>query len=137
MNKFHIKLFKLQQEIGAIERDQANSYFKDHKYFDINKLIKGLKPLFLKYKLLLLQPIMDNEVCTIIQDLESEESITSGIKIQDVKDPQKVGSCVTYYRRYTLQSLLGLQADDDDGNKASGKSGVVADNYNNDNQSFI
>jgi hypothetical protein len=32
--------------------------------------------------------------------------------------PQKLGSAITYYRRYTLQSLLGLQAEDD-GNKAS------------------
>jgi hypothetical protein len=34
-------------------------------------------------------------------------------------DPQKLGSAVTYYRRYTLQSLLGLQAEDDDANAAS------------------
>ena len=33
-----------------------------------------------------------------------------------------MGSAITYYRRYTLASLLGLQADDDDGNLASGKS---------------
>ena len=31
-------------------------------------------------------------------------------------DPQKLGSEITYYRRYTLQSLLGLQAEDDDAN---------------------
>lgn len=30
-----------------------------------------------------------------------------------------MGSAITYYRRYTLQSLLGIQADDDDANKAS------------------
>ena len=29
-----------------------------------------------------------------------------------------MGSAITYYRRYTLQSLLGLSADDDDGNMA-------------------
>ena len=36
-------------------------------------------------------------------------------------DPQKMGSAITYLRRYTLQSLLGLQAADDDANMASGK----------------
>ena len=36
-----------------------------------------------------------------------------------MEDPQKLGSAVTYYRRYTLQSLLGLQAEDDDANSAS------------------
>ena len=36
-----------------------------------------------------------------------------------LSDPQKMGSMITYYRRYTLQSLLGLQAEDDDANAAS------------------
>jgi hypothetical protein len=30
-----------------------------------------------------------------------------------------MGSAITYYRRYTLQSLLALQAEDDDGNGAT------------------
>jgi len=30
-----------------------------------------------------------------------------------------MGSQITYFRRYTLQSLLSLQADDDDANSAS------------------
>jgi len=33
--------------------------------------------------------------------------------------PQQLGSAITYYRRYTLQSLLSLQAEDDDANAAS------------------
>ena len=33
-------------------------------------------------------------------------------------DAQKLGSAITYFRRYTLQSLLALQAIDDDGNLA-------------------
>jgi hypothetical protein len=37
--------------------------------------------------------------------------------LPNLQDPQKLGSAITY-RRYTLQSLLGLQAEDDDGNKA-------------------
>ena len=34
-------------------------------------------------------------------------------------DAQKMGSAITYFRRYTLQSLLALQALDDDGNLAT------------------
>jgi hypothetical protein len=36
-----------------------------------------------------------------------------------ITDPQKVLAAVTYFRRGTLQSLLSLQAVDDDGNGAS------------------
>jgi len=34
-------------------------------------------------------------------------------------NPQQVGSCLTYYRRYTLVSLCSLQSIDDDANMAS------------------
>ncbi|MEG2219786.1 MAG: ERF family protein, partial [Muribaculaceae bacterium] len=36
-------------------------------------------------------------------------------------DPQGLGSCITYMRRYALGAILGLNIDeDDDANKASG-----------------
>jgi hypothetical protein len=41
------------------------------------------------------------------------------MSLPNIQDPQKLGSAITYYRRYTLQSLLGLQAEDDDGNTAT------------------
>jgi hypothetical protein len=34
-------------------------------------------------------------------------------------NPQQIGSCLTYYRRYTLVSLCSLQSVDDDGEAAS------------------
>jgi hypothetical protein len=37
--------------------------------------------------------------------------------------PQDIGSSITYARRYLLQSLLNLAAEDDDGNDASGVEG--------------
>ena len=37
-----------------------------------------------------------------------------------------MGSAITYYRRYTLQSLLALEAEDDDRNKASGNTNKPA-----------
>jgi hypothetical protein len=40
--------------------------------------------------------------------------------------PQSYGSAITYGRRYSLMAILGLVADEDDGNKASGKKQVLA-----------
>ncbi|HLA29269.1 MAG TPA: ERF family protein [Syntrophales bacterium] len=34
-------------------------------------------------------------------------------------DPQAIGSCITYLRRYSLQSIVGIAPEDDDGNAAS------------------
>ena len=110
------KLFKVQQEIGAISKDKKNSFYKN-KYFDINKLIEHVSPILKSHNLLLLQPIRDNKVCSVIIDLDGGV-VESSLELPANLDAQKIGSAVTYYRRYTLQSLLGLQAEDDDGNGA-------------------
>ena len=100
-------------------KDSTNPFYKS-KYFDINSLIKQVTPILEKHKLLLLQPIKDGEQYSIIFDLDGG-SVESSLKLPTDLDAQKIGSAITYYRRYTLQSLLGLQAEDDDGNVASGK----------------
>ena len=114
----YTKLKAVKQEIGAISKDSTNPFFKS-KYFDINGLLKHVEPLLDKNGLLLLQPIIKGEVFSEIIDVESGESVTSSIPLPNMEDPQKLGSAVTYYRRYTLQSLLGLQAEDDDANAAT------------------
>ena len=113
------KLFNLQQEIGTISKDASNPFYKS-KYFDINSLIKQLQPLFEKHRLLLLQPIEEDCVYSKIICIDGTGGVISALKLPEINDPQKLGSAITYYRRYTLASLLGLQAVDDDANVASG-----------------
>jgi hypothetical protein len=112
------KLFKIQSEIGSISKDTTNSFYKS-KYFDINTLIKQLQPLLEKNNLVLLQPITDMTVKSIIVDLDGGY-VESCMALPDIQDPQKIGSAITYYRRYTLTCLLALQAEDDDGNNTVG-----------------
>lgn len=114
----YTKLNEVKKEIGAISKDSTNPFFKS-KYFDINSLLKHVEPLLQKNGLLLLQPIVKGEVFSEIVDIKTGESVQSSIPLPQMDDPQKLGSAVTYYRRYTLQSLLGLQAEDDDANSAS------------------
>ena len=112
------KLAAVKKEIGAISKDSTNPFFKS-KYFDINGLLKHVEPLLDKNGLLLLQPITDGLVCSQIIDVENGEKVESSLALPQISDPQKIGSCVSYYRRYTLQSLIGLQSIDDDANIAS------------------
>ena len=114
------KLFNLQQEIGTISKDASNPFYKS-RYFDINSLIKQLQPLLKKHRLLLLQPIEDDMVYSKLICVDGTGGVISALKLPEMNDPQKLGSCITYYRRYTLASLLGLQAVDDDANLGSGK----------------
>jgi len=117
-NSIYKKLYKVQKEIGAISKDSTNPFYKS-KYFDINSLIKQLMPILEKHNLLLLQPISEGSQYSKIVDVDNGNSVESSLSLPIDLDAQKIGSAITYYRRYTLQSLLGLQAEDDDGNNAS------------------
>jgi hypothetical protein len=117
MKDIYKKLYKVQSEIGVISKDVTNPFYKS-KYFDINSLIAQLHPLLKNHGLLLLQPINDDKVYSIIREINGDGYVDSSIRLPEIQDPQKLGSAITYYRRYTLQSLLALQAEDDDGNKA-------------------
>ena len=112
------KLFEAKKEISKISKDSTNPFFKS-KYFDINALLEHVEPILKKHDLLLLQPILKGKVITRIFDVEEGECVDSEMELTNITDPQKRGSEITYYRRYTLQSLLGLQAEDDDANTAS------------------
>jgi len=118
MKELYKALGKVKSEVGAISKEETNPFFKS-KYFDINGLIKHIDPLLSKNGLILLQPIHEGNVYSQIIHIETGDKIESSMTMQELTDPQKMGSMITYYRRYTLQSLLGLQAEDDDGNAAS------------------
>ena len=109
------KLFMIQTEVGKVAKESTNPFYNS-KYFDINKLIEHVHPLLHKYGLLLMQPIEDGQVKSIIFDPATEEQVISSIPLPNIDDPQAIGKVITYYRRYTLASLLALQAEDDDGN---------------------
>jgi hypothetical protein len=112
------KLHNAKQSIKKIAKNAKNPHFKNN-YADINALIEEVEPVLLENRLLLLQPIEDGYVYTRIVDIDSGEIAESCMKLPEIQDPQRIGSAVTYYRRYTLQSLMSLQSIDDDSNLAS------------------
>lgn len=114
----HKKLFKVTSTMDKMKKDSTNPFFNS-KYFDVNQLIEAVRPALIAEDLLMLQPIENGEVGTRILDIESGEYVEAFLPLPDLSDPQKIGSCITYYRRYTLQSLLGIEAEDDDANTAS------------------
>lgn len=113
------KLFEIQQNIGKLTKDADNPFFKS-KYADINQLIEISNPLFHARNLMVLQPIKGNQLVTQLHDIDTGEVIESTLDLPQSNDPQKIGSAITYYRRYTLKALLNLQEEDDDGNKGAG-----------------
>lgn len=119
---FKQKLLKVQEEIEAIKKDAENPYFKS-KYFDINSLLKQVKPVLNKYGLFITQGLSEINgrlaLDTEVADSESEDTLSNKCPLPEITDPQKAGSAITYFRRYAIQSLLALEAEDDDAEGAT------------------
>ena len=62
-------------------------------------------------------------VVTTVRHTNDDNTYVSKLPIilseANMENPQKIGSAITYAKRYTLQSVYGLPSEDDDGNKAS------------------
>lgn len=119
MKNLYLKLLEVQKELGAIKKDSKNPHF-GNTYFDINTLIEAVKQPLISHGLLLSQPLIVKDgkmvLQTLLVDTESGETLETGMLLPDNLDPQKMGSAITYYRRYSIQSLLLIEAEDDDGN---------------------
>lgn len=129
MEKNLAKAFiKAQSEFGAVVKGSDNPFYKS-KYADINDVIKTIKEALNNNDIAYLQPTKCIEVAgtkvNVVETIlmhESGESISAQTEIIcDKVDAQKFGAAVTYARRFGLQSIVGLPAEDDDGNTASGK----------------
>ncbi len=120
------KLLEVKKQIGVLKKNSKNPFFKS-AYLDLNDLLNAVEPLLLDNGLILLQPVEGNRVCTVIYDAENEQELCSSSMVipDNITDPQKLGSCITYFRRYTLKSLLAIAETDDDGNLAAKKTKPV------------
>jgi|GEM_PF-2036537 len=113
------RILDVQKQIGVLGKSSDNPFFKS-KYLSLDNLLKHLVPLLHENNLLLLQPIHDGEVCSQVYDAENGKLIAeSRIVLQPNSNPQKLGSAITYFRRYTLKSLFAIAEGDDDGNLAA------------------
>ncbi len=115
-------LCKFQQEVGKIKKSANNPFFKS-KYATLSDILDVIQEPLSNSGLSVMQlPVGENELETIVMHI-SGEFISSKYTMRPTKnDPQGVGSCITYQRRYALGAALSLNIDeDDDGNKASQK----------------
>lgn len=118
-------LVKAQSEMGNASKGAANPFFKS-KYADLNAIREACLPVLSKHGLSVLQPTVFIDGRKFVETLvmhESGEFIGGHTEILSVKehDAQAQGSGVSYARRYGLQSLLCIGAEDDDGESAIGR----------------
>ena len=143
MKSFWSRLSDAQEDIGVLEKNADNPFFRS-KYADITSMLKQIKPILKKHKMVITQPsrVIDGMTHqgTVINDEDSDAMIESWCIMPDIEDPQKKFAASTYFRRLTLQNLLAIGAEDDDGNTAAGKSkpnkGKQSKGSNSSNRDF-
>jgi len=121
-NGIYGKLFNVQANVGRLKKDKTNPHFKN-SYVDVNSVLEETLPVLNEEKVLLLQPTEVkngvNYLYTKLVDIEDGSRVEASMILPNGLDAQKTGSALTYYRRYMLVSILGLQAVDDDGKAGS------------------
>ena len=127
------RILNVQKQIGTLGKNAKNPFFKS-AYLDLTTLIEHVTPLLNEQGLVLLQPLSGDTVTSAIMDSENGDVIaSSSLTLPNISDPQKLGSAITYFRRYTLKSLLAIAEVDDDGNLASKPNKPTVTNLTTDN----
>jgi hypothetical protein len=113
---------KAQSAIKAALKDATNPHFRS-KYADLASVIDAVKDGLNKSGIAFIQPVTFNEHGVCVETVllhTSGEWISESLNIPVSKqDAQGVGSAISYGRRYGLQSMCGVPAEDDDGNAAT------------------
>jgi len=114
-----------QGEFRAIRFDSVNPFLKNH-FASLGALIEATRAILAKHGLSVIQiPFSEGELVgveTILLHV-SGEYISGTMKLpvgeeRGKSNAQVAGSIITYIRRYSYASILGLYADEDgDGNK--------------------
>ncbi len=116
-------LAKARAEFDAVTKNANNPFFKS-KYADLSEVIGAITPALSANGLVVVQPIDQTENGLLLRTQLYHVGggvIESTFAIPENKDIQKLGSAITYVRRYSLSSLIGVAPQDDDGNAAAGK----------------
>lgn len=125
MKNLYAALIKAQSQIKPAIKDSNNPHFRS-KYADLASVWDAVRDALHKNSLAVVQlpTITESGRPALITKVihESGESLDSlyPILCKDETDPQKLLSAITYARRGALAAMLGVTAEDDDGNAAAG-----------------
>jgi len=118
INELVTALVGFHKEVGKIIKNSKNPFFKS-SYGDLNSYLAEIKEPLFNNGLAVIQLPITNGLTTLLTHT-SGQFISSTMEMIPTKNtPQEQGSALTYMRRYSLASILNLNAEDDDGNAAS------------------
>src|SRR5690349_16295644 len=111
------KLFEAKKAFPEIKKDAENPFFKS-KYASLGNILDVIEPV-LETHGLYVRSLLDNNVLStqICETATGNIVLESKFCLPAIADIQKIGSAITYARRYNLVAMLNLNIEeDDDGN---------------------
>jgi hypothetical protein len=123
--KIGAALLAVQKQIETVTKGADNPFFKS-KYADLVSVMGAVKEPLNSNGITVLQfpdeaPEGHLGLTTRLQHSSGEWMESTSYTPLAKADPQAFGSAITYTRRYALQSILGLLAEDDDAEKSMGR----------------
>ncbi len=124
-------LLAAQKIIGGAKKGATNPFFHS-KYADLGSVMEACKDALNENGITVLQPIGSDEQGVYVETVllhESGEWIADRMRIAPKSDtnPQDQGSAISYARRYSLQSMVFIPAEDDDGEQATRTGSMVSE----------
>jgi len=121
-------LCKAQSEMKPAKKDSENPFFNSH-YADLASVWDAIREPFTKHGLSVVQlPNVTSDGMVTLSTMlmhASGEWVSGNLTMKPVKnDPQAIGSCLTYARRYALSAITGVATEDDDAEGATGRGAV-------------
>lgn len=125
------KSFSVPKKTKTVEVKKAGVLQYTYTYADLAAIREACVGALLNQGLAYIQPIEEDDkgdlyLITKLVHADSGQFISTRLPLcHKAKDPQVVGSALTYMRRYGLSSLLGIATeDDDDGSREAAMSGA-------------
>jgi hypothetical protein len=114
ITKLAAALCKFHAQMGKVGKDSTNPHFRN-KYASLSNIIEAVTPHLNAVGLTVVQmPTVEGLNTLLLHESGEYISSMSAIVAKDMNDPQKIGSAITYARRYALGAVLSLNIDEDD-----------------------
>jgi len=114
-------LIEAKKEMGnVIEYDSKNPHYKN-RFASLEATLLKINPALNKHGLMLSQWPSGDKLISRIEHISGQWMMSAYDITAIKKDPQQMGSAITYARRYCAQAIAGICGgeEDDDGNAAT------------------
>ena len=116
-------LLAAQLDMRNPSLDASNPHFRS-RYASLSAVLSVVRPALEAHGLRLAQAVSVTEagpvLSTVVHDAAGNDATLCSMPIPQTDDVQRMGSAITYARRYSLLCAFALVGDDDDDGEAAG-----------------